>query len=288
MDRTGITCIRLPTDSLQRKADTAFCDALRRESGIHGISLGSGVPSEGIMIATTIAYSGNKKRELMCNYFYIDPQFLPLLHMTLTAGRNLTDSLTTDRTEAFVVNEAFVKEMGWHAPLGQSMEGCFHKGKVVGVVKNFFYRSIHNAIEPVVLIYNTFPLSAALVNISPQQLPRIERLWKQFFPALPFNYYSMTENFDAQYAADRLTMTLFDIFTGLALFICIIGLYGLVSLITLQRTKEIGIRKVLGASLAQLLTLLSKDMLGLVILAAAIALPMAAVAGNRWLTTFAY
>jgi putative ABC transport system permease protein len=246
------------------------------------------MPSEGIAMATTIAYSGKRKRELMCNYFYIDPQFIPLLHMTLIAGRNLTDSLSTDRTEAFIVNEAFVKEMGWRSPLGQSMEGFMHKGKVVGVVKNFFYRSIHNAIEPVVLIYNTFPLSAALATTSPQRLPRIQRLWKQYFPSLAFNYYFMTENFDAQYASDRLTMSLFDSFTGLALFICILGLYGLVSLITLQRTKEIGIRKVLGASLRHLLVLLSKDMLGLIALAAAIALPLAALAGNRWLATYAY
>ena len=288
MDRTNIVCINLPTDSLERKADTAFCNALHQESGIRALSFGSGMPTEGVMMATTIAYSGNKKRELMCNYFFIDPKFIPLLHMSLLAGRNLNDSLSTDRTEAFIVNEAFVKEMGWRSPLGQSMEGYMHKGKVVGVVKNFFYRSIHNVIEPVVLIYNTSPLSAALVRTFPQQIPRIQRLWKQYFPSAVFSYYFMTENFDAQYASDRLTLLLFDIFTGLALFICIIGLYGLVSLVTLQRTKEIGIRKVLGASTAHLLILLSKDMLGLIVPAAAIAIPLAALAGNRWLATYAY
>jgi putative ABC transport system permease protein len=289
MDRTDIACINLPSDSLKRMADTAFCEAIRQESGVRSISAGSGMPIEGIAMATTIAWSeGKKKRELMCNYFYIDPQFLPLLHMRLVAGRNLTDSLSTDRTGAFLVNEAFVKEMGWRSPLGQSMEGFMHKGKVVGVVRNFFYRSIHNAIEPVVLIYNTFPLAAVMINTTPRELPRIERLWKQYFPSLPFSYYFMAENFDAQYASDRLTMTLFDIFTGLALFICIVGLYGLVSIITLQRTKEIGIRKILGASLTQLLTLLSKDMLLLIALAAGIALPLAALAGSRWLATYAY
>jgi len=288
MDRAGILTINLPTDSLLRKADTAFCNALRQESGIRAVSAGSGMPIEGVMLASTIAYSGNKKRELMCNYFAIDPQFLPLLHMPLVAGRNLTDSLSTDRTEAFIVNEAFVKEMGWSRPLGQSMEGFMHKGKVVGVVKNFFYKSIHNVIEPVVLIYNTFPLSAVLLSASPGQVSRLERLWKRYFPSLTFSYYFMAESFDAQYAADRLTMSLFDLFTGLALLISIMGLYGLVSLVTLQRTKEIGIRKVLGASLVHLLALLSKDMLGLIVGAAVIALPLAAFAGNRWLATYAY
>jgi len=288
MDRAGIVNINLPTDSLLRKTDTAFCNALRQESGIHAVSAGSGMPIEGVMLATTIAYSGNKKRELMCNYFAIDPQFLPLLHMPLVAGRNLTDSLTTDRSEAFIVNEAFVKEMGWSRPLGQSMEGFMHKGKVVGVVKNFFYKSIHNVIEPVALVYNTVPLSAVLLHASPGQVPRLERIWKQYFPSLSFSYYYMKESFDAQYASDRLTMSLFDLFTGLALLISIMGLYGLVSLITLQRTKEIGIRKLLGASLIHLYTLLSKDMLGLIAGAAVIALPLAALAGNSWLATYAY
>ena len=80
-------------------------------SGARAVSTGSGMPIEGVMMATTIAYAGNKRRELMCNYFYIDPQFIPLLQMSLIAGRNLTDSLSTDQTEAFIVNEAFVKEM---------------------------------------------------------------------------------------------------------------------------------------------------------------------------------
>ncbi|HEY4108386.1 ABC transporter permease [Puia sp.] len=289
MDRGHLVNINLPTDSLNRKSDTAFCDALRREAGVSGISIGSGMPAEGISMASTIVYSEQKKkRELMCNYFYIDPQFLPLLHMSLVAGRNLTNSLSTDRTGAFLVNEVFVKEMGWRSPLGQSIEGFGHKGRVVGVVKNFFYRSIHNSIEPVVLIYNSFPLAAVMLNSNPRELPRLKQLWKAYFPSTPFSYYFMQENFDAQYAGDRKTMSLFDLFTGIALFICIIGLYGLVSLITLQRTKEIGIRKVLGASILQLLTLLTRPLLLLLALAAGIVLPFAGLAGNRWLASYAY
>ncbi|HLZ89066.1 MAG TPA: FtsX-like permease family protein [Puia sp.] len=288
MDRSHIACINLPGDSAKRKADTAFCDALRRQSGIRGISVGSGMPTEGIAMGTTIASANGKKRELMCNYFYIDQQFLPLFHMSLAAGRNLADSLSTDRTEAFLVNEAFVKEMGWRSPLGQSIEGFNHKGRIVGVVRNFFYKSIHNTIEPAVLIYNTFPLAAAMVSISPRELPRLKQLWKQYFPSSPFNYYFMDENFDAQYAKDRMTMLLFNVFTGLALFISFIGLYGLVSLILLQRKKEIGIRKVLGATPTQLLTLLTKHLLLLLAVATAIALPLAGIAGSRWLASYAY
>ena len=196
--------------------------------------------------------------------------------------------MATDRDGGFLVNEAFVKAMGWRSPIGQSMEGFMHKGKVIGVVKDFFYKSIHSSIEPVVLIYNTSPVAAAMVGISPQALPGIAKLWKTYFPASPFDYYFMDENFDTQYAKDRLTMVLFNAFTGLAIFICLLGLYGLVSLIILRRTREIGIRKVLGASLPQLLTLLTRPLILLVGLAACIALPLAGLAGHRWLAAYAY
>jgi putative ABC transport system permease protein len=288
MDRSHIACIVLPADSLKRRADTAFCNALRRESGVRGLSVGSGVPVEGVAMATTIAYSAGKRREMLCNYFFIDPQFLPLLHLSLIAGRNLSDSLSTDRTGAFLVNEAFVREMGWRSPLGNAMEGFMHKGKLVGVVKDFFYKSLHNTIEPVVLIYNTFPPAAVMVDIAPQEWPAIERLWKEYFPSTPLDSYFMEENFDAQYVSDRLTMLLFDISTALALFICLIGLYGLISLLVVQRTKEIGIRKVLGASLTRLLALLTRDMVLLIAVATSIALPLAGLAARRWLASYAY
>lgn len=297
-DRSQVVSINFPNvgqvqleggnDSLLRIRVTSFCAALRHESGIQGLSAGSGMPIEGSALGTTTAWSGGKRREMMCHYFYIDPQFLPLLRISLAAGRNLSDSFTTDKLEAFLVNESFVRMMGWKNPIGQPMEGYDHKGKIVGVVKDFFYTSLHNTIEPAVLVYSSNPTIAALVKTTPQQLPRLGEIWKQFFPDRPFDYYFLDENFMEQYKKDKNTMFLFNAFTALAIFISCLGLYGLVALITIQRTKEIGIRKVLGASLLQLVTLQSKDQVLLIVWAALIAVPLAGIGGQHWLNSYAW
>lgn len=289
IDRTKIITLAVPKDSVNRAAVPAFIKALRHESGIGGVTVGSGIPTEGNQMATTTAWSNGKKRTILCNYFFIDPQFLSMLHVSLAAGRNFSDSFSTDKKEAYLVNEAFVRTMGWRSAIGQPMEtGDDFKGKVIGVVKDFYFKSMHNVIEPMVMIYKIDPPLAVLLKTAPGEVPRLKQLWKSYFPSQPFDYAFMEDDFNSQYKKDRITLFLFNAFTGLAILISCLGLYGLVSLITLQRTKEIGIRKVLGASLSRLLLLLSADQLWLVGLAALIALPLAAWGAQRWLSTYAY
>lgn len=95
-------------------------------------------------------------------YYVIDQQFLPVFQIRLLEGRNLSDGFSIDKTEAFIVNEAFVKAMGWTSTLGKEIEGFQHKGKVVGVVKNFYYKSLHNLVEPFVMVWNTFPANTII------------------------------------------------------------------------------------------------------------------------------
>jgi len=206
----------------------------------------------------------------------------------LLEGRNLSDSFKADKKEAFLVNEAFVKMMGWQSGIGKEIDGWGHKGKVVGVVKNFYYRSLHNLIEPLIMIYNDVATNITTVNINPQQLPVIKNIYKQYFPAIPIDYSFFDEIISKQYEKDRITMSLFNNFTILAIFISCLGLYGLVSLIAIHRTKEIGIRKVLGASLSNLLLVLSGDFVKLVFVALVIALPVAGILMNKWLRSYAY
>jgi len=290
VDRSGIARIQLPVDdSLLQGRSKTFCEALRHETAVHSLSVGSGMPIEGASLSSTTVWSENgKKREMMCRYFMIDPVFLPLLKINLVSGRNFSDSLSTDKTEAFLVNEAFVSKMGWKKPIGQAMEGQGSKGKVVGVVRNFFFSSLHNVIEPLAMVYTTARTPAVLVKISPQALPRIKEIWKSYFPDRVIDYGFIDQEFNEQYNKDKMMMFLFNGFTAFALFISCLGLYGLVALITLQRTKELGIRKVLGASLVQLVTLQSKDQVLLIGWAALIALPLAGVGGQRWLTSYAW
>jgi putative ABC transport system permease protein len=288
MDRNGIVCINIPRDSAIDGAAPAFITSLRQESSIHDISVGSGFPTDGFQLGSTTGAVNGKKRILMNHYFYIDPNLLPLLHIPLVAGRNFSDSLQTDKKQSFIVNQAFVNKMGWKTGLGESLEGGGVKGQVVGVVKDFFFQSLHNAIAPVVMVFRTDPPLAILLKTTPAELPRLKQLWKAHFPATPFDYYFMDESLAKQYDKDRTTMTLFNAFTALAIFICFIGIFGLISLLVIRRTKEIGIRKVLGATVTHLITLFTNDLLLLVGIAAIIALPLAAIGANRWMSSYAY
>ncbi len=287
LDQREVLHIAMPDDSIAAQAAPAFYQALRRESGVRGVSVGSGLPTNGVGMNGFEVNTGGKKRQVLCNSFFIDPQFLSLLHVSLAEGRNYSDSMATDRTNNYIVNQAFVRSMGWSSGLGQTL-GIDNKAKIIGVVKDFFWTSLHNSIAPAILIYKTDPPHAVLVKTSPSEIPRLKQLWKNSFPSSPFEYWFMDESFNAQYKSDRTTQFLFNGFAGLAILISCLGLYGLVSLITLQRTKEIGIRKVLGATLSRLLLLLSADQLWLVGWAALIALPLAAWGAQRWLSTYAY
>ncbi len=224
----------------------------------------------------------------MCVYYPIDPQFLSVFQIHLIEGRNLSDSLSTDRHEAFLVNEAFIQSMGWKSGLGKSIEGWDHKGKIVGVMKNFYYKSLHDVIEPVVMVYNTFPINTTTVKIKPRDLPVVKALFKKNLPEVPIDYSFVDEMVAKQYQKDRITMSLFNSFTILAILVSCLGLYGLVALIAVQRTKEIGLRKVLGASLNQLFYLFTKDFMKLIFWALLIALPIAGIIMSNWLSSYAY
>ena len=129
--------------------------------------------------------------------FLIDGQFLPLMHIAIAEGRNYSDSLATDRTENYIVNQAFVRSMGWRSGLGQNIASSDRKGRIIGVVRDFFWKSLHNSIDPAMLIYKTDPPNAVLVKTSPAELPRLKQLWKNYFPYSPFEYWFMDEAFNA-------------------------------------------------------------------------------------------
>ncbi len=288
LDQRQVLHISMPDDSIAAGAAPAFYRALRQESGIHGVSVGSGLPTLGVGMTGIEVNAGGKKRQLLSNLFYIDPQFLPMMHISLAEGRNYSDSMATDRMESYIVNQTFVRTMGWSSGLGQFIYRDNRKAKIIGVVKDFFWKSLHNSIDPAMLIYQTDPPNAVLLKTSPSEIPRLKKLWKDYFPLSPFEYSFMDEAFNAQYKNDRTAQFMFNAFTGLAILISCLGLYGLVSLITIQRTKEIGIRKVLGAPVSRLVLLLSAGQLWLIGWAAVIALPLAALGAQKWLSSFAY
>ncbi len=278
--------IFLPVDSVYMSSVKAFQNDLRERPEIRGITVGGGLITA--TMSSTITNSEGKRREFMCVYYPIDPEFLSVFQIHLIEGRNISDSLSTDKKEAFLVNEAFIKSMGWKSGLGKSIEGWDHKGKIVGVMKNFYFKSLHDVIEPVVMVYNTFPINTTTVKMKPKDLPVVKALFKKNLPEVPINYSFVDEMVAKQYQRDRMTMSLFNAFTILAILVSCLGLYGLVTLIAVQRTKEIGVRKVLGASLKQLFSLMTKDFMKLIFWALLIALPIAGIVMSKWLSSYAY
>lgn len=286
--REQILSVYLPDDSTARAGANALANRLKERSEVGVVTLGSGLANGPTAMASTTIQSNGKKRELMSNYMFIDDTFLPLLNIRLKAGRNLSSQTKADLNGGFLVNEAFVKLAGWKEGVGKTISGFGHKGEVVGVVKNFNYRSLHNPVEPLVMIYNTFPVNNVMLRIKPGNLDVVKTIWASHYPSYPFEYTFLDESFADQYRRDQLMITLFNGFAGLTVLVSCLGLLGLVAFTTERRTKEIGIRKVLGASVAGIVALLSKDFLKLVLLAILLASPLVYWGADRWLQSFAY
>jgi putative ABC transport system permease protein len=226
-----------------------------------------------------------------------DDHYLQTLGIQLLAGRNFDPSrIKGDSTvNEFIVNEAFLSHYGLK-PIDvigkKTLLGLTGPGTIVGVMKDFHISSMHSKIEPVVLFNNPQYFGSVIVRLGPGNiqatLGKIEKTWKTFAPMRPFNYSFLDEEYDALYRSEQRLGTLMSTFCSMAILITCLGLLGLMAFMVTQRTKEIGIRKVLGASVSNITVILSKDFLKLVIIAIIIATPVAWWAMNKWLEDFAY
>jgi putative ABC transport system permease protein len=214
------------------------------------------------------------------------------MNAQLVQGRDFAKELPSDQAD-FLINEAALKKIGYKNPLNSYLKFWDRKGKVIGVVKDFHFRSLHEPIKPLIIRLEEHEAwGNVLVRIeagkTKQALSSLEKLWKQLNPKFPFTYQFSDEEYQKLYKSEQIIGTLSKCFAALAIFISCMGLLGLVIFTAQQRTKEIGIRKVLGASVTSLFTLLSKDFVRLVILAIVIATPVAWWAINSWLQSFEY
>ncbi|MDZ7304890.1 MAG: ABC transporter permease [candidate division KSB1 bacterium] len=223
-------------------------------------------------------------------YVFADEGFIETMGMEMVAGRNFSPEFATE-TSAFILNETAVKKLGWENAVGKKLAGNARTGAIIGVVKDFHFESLHQEIHPLVMLFATSPsyLSVRVRQANLHQtLTFLEEKWRSFVPDQPFEYSFLDEAFDKLYRSEERLEQIFGYFSTLAIFIACLGLFGLASFTAEQRTKEIGIRKVLGASVASILFLLSKDFGKLVLLANFIAWPVAWYAMNRWLQNYAY
>lgn len=240
------------------------------------------------------AFPGTEIPERNINTLIIDYDYVKTFGLEVVEGRNLSREFGTDSTQAYLVNETLVAELMLANPIGTAIKtsGGTVEGKIVGVVKDFHYRSLHRKIEPLILRMdpvNTWCMSIKLgAGQLSDQIALVEKEWKSMAPDYPLDYQFIDDTIANQYKAEQNTGVLITSFALLAILIACLGLLGLTAFMTEQRKKEIGVRKVLGASVSGIILLLSKDFSRLILIAFVIVTPIAWYAMNQWLSDFAY
>jgi putative ABC transport system permease protein len=278
------------------KNKEAFKQSLSSIPGVLSTAASSHVPGGGFNSAYSMVE--NKKGEMQksnLDLFFVDFDYIQQYDLKLAAGRGFSENFATDSTQAMVINEAASKMLGYATPqeaIGRKFDQWGRQGQIIGVVKDFHYKSLQQDVPPLVMRFEPWALGMISVKVSAANLPAtlkaISNEWGQLIPNRPFEYSFLDEFFDRQYRAEDHFGNLFFNFAVLAIFISCLGLLGLSSYSTMQRTKEIGIRKVLGANVTGIVNLLSIDFIKLVLIALVIAVPIAWFGMNKWLEDFAY
>ncbi|HEX2608021.1 MAG TPA: FtsX-like permease family protein, partial [Flavisolibacter sp.] len=288
----------IPGTDLEEKAD-AVRQELLQSPFISNVSAAYGFPGDlyGDGMVTLLKNGATKKT----NLFMVDEAYLKTIGLQLMAGRDFSRTYSLDKNN-FIINETAAKEFGFNKPqeaIGQTLtwptwrnSDSLKKGQIVGVVKDFHYKSMHDKIEPLVLQIYPPAFSKVAVRIKtdgiPNALEHIKKVYATFSPDYPLVYNFLDERFDSMYSSEDKLSTLISIFTGITLFIASLGLLGLAAYSAERRRKELGIRKILGASSKLLVLLVSREFLLLVGIAFIIASPIAYYFMNQWLQEFAY
>jgi len=299
-NRSAIVTFQVPTRfRFANDNDRRFtlAERIRQVAGVERVSLGSTTPIAPSWSSTTMTFYGKKGPKEVNVYRKVgDPEYLKLYGFKLLAGRSFAAS---DSVHELVVNETLARHLGFRKPaeaVGQFME-LRNKVKkpIVGVVKDFHHRSLHHSILPTALMSEKESLLEFNIQLrrggagqTDQALAQIGKLWSQTYATEPFEPVFFDETVARLYKKERNLGKLVNLFTGLSVFVSCLGLFGLATFVAQQRTKEIGIRKVLGASVSSIVALLSTDFVRLVGLAVVIASPLAWYAMHRWLQDFAY
>ena len=233
------------------------------------------------------------KQDVLSEFWPVDEDYISTLGIHLIAGRNFSSQMSSD-SSAIIVNQAFVKRFGFKDPLNKTVYRFsfgLQSYHIIGVVKDFNFNSLRDEIKPVALVYNV-DRGAVTAQVNPANLTalmsQLESKWKGLSPGQQFSYSFMDEDFDATYRAEQRVGKLFISFSALAILIACLGLFGLAAYAAEQRDKEIGIRKVLGASVSGIVSMLSMDFIRLVFISIAIATPIGWWAMQKWLHSFAF
>jgi predicted permease len=277
-----------------------FKNELLQDTSIMSVSAKNSHPLEGADYTTDIEWPGkDPTQQIIMEATGVDYDYIATMKLDMKEGRSFSGEYQSDAGGAFILNERAVQLMGLESPLGKEIKVWRKKGVVIGVVKDAHFRSLRQQIEPQIqYLYsdvNTREMNEfgiILVRIKGGQIPEalalLEKTWKKMETDYPFEFGFLDQSVDKQYRNEKQISQIINIFTLLGIFISCLGLFGLASFMAEQRTKEIGIRKVLGASVSQIFTMLSTDFAKWVMLASLVAWPLAYIILRKWLGEFAY
>jgi putative ABC transport system permease protein len=282
-------------DPEMKKSYPSFKNELLKHTNILAVTASNGVPSRNPGISIFRQAENQSDQNIIMRSLLVDYDFTTTMGIEMMAGRNFSHQMATDASEAFIINETAAEMFGWSSPVGKEVIDLDSgQGRVIGMVKDFHFRSKHQEIEPLVIkiLPDRKYISYITIHINTSHarsvLSFIESHWQSFSPNRPFDHFFLDESFDKLYRSEERLGTLFRGFTLLTIFIACLGLFGLASFTAERRTKEVGIRKVVGASVANIVLLLSREFLKWVLLANLIAWPLAYLILNEWLKNFSY
>jgi putative ABC transport system permease protein len=289
-----VMTVTVNTGEDERGKIAAMNNDFRSLPNVKLVGTGNGYPGDpnlNLNLFSVETGSGYADKGIEC--YAIDESFATTLGMKIAKGRNFSGP--ADTLHSILVNEAMVRHFKWDNAIGKRVkfpgDTSGNYLEVVGVVKDFNQKALYNPIEPLILFYgpngNKIQLKIATGDMSPT-IAKVEGIWKKYFPQLPFEYKFMDASFNSQYAADQKRGKIFAAFSILTIIITCLGLLGLTAFTTQQRQKEISVRRVLGASTSEVVTLITKNYLWLALIAAAVAFPVAWYFMNKWLQVFPY
>ena len=295
-DRSRVIVINAQFAEGLDKYTSVINDAFKKLSEIENVAFSQTVPGDySNMAAISYEAEGSVEDKIGTRTIFVSHDFVEALGIEMSSGRDFSENFASD-SAAYVINEAFAKKAGWTDPLGKEIRMTVidkMKGPVIGVMRDFNYASLHNAVEPLALVI--LPESFQKVVVRTRHgvdvrvtLEKLSAEWRQVLPSYPFDFQFMDQSFASLYEADEQFSVVFRIFTTIAIVLTCIGLYGLISFEVNRRMKEIGIRKIAGASVLQLFMRINKTTVILIGISLPISIPLAWLLLSSWLTNFAY
>lgn len=289
--------IVLPYERNKPEVFASFKTELMRSGVVQEVGRGNESPVQ-IRGGYTINTAESSERGIIITGLPVDEGYIPSLGIELLQGRNFTEAdvkrVSTDTVYTFILNESALAALflDQETAIGTPVELGQRKGEIIGVVKDFNFSSLHNAIGPLVIFPEEFQLNHVFIKLNTgdtkQALEKIESISKTIYPHRPFEFQFVDQQYSALYQAEERMGSIFTVFATLAIIIACMGLFGLVSFSAAQRTKEISIRKVLGATAQNIVMLITRDYTPLILLAIVIGLPVSWLMMTKWLNSFAY